>query len=61
MYVGVMTAFKELLEHEDVGLNPSVLLIVIGVVRLWLSKENLFAKLSLIGQINLSVEVPFLT
>jgi len=44
-YIGVATAFKKILELEDVGLDHPVLFSVFGVVSLWLSEEILFAKL----------------
>ena len=49
MYDSVVAAFKKLLELEDFSLYHSVLFSIFGEVRFCLSKENLFAELSIIG------------
>ena len=41
-HISVMAAFKELLKFEHVIFDHSVLLHKLDMMRLWLSKENLF-------------------
>ena len=43
VHISVVAAFEELLKFEHVILNHSVLLCILDVMRLRLSKENLFA------------------
>ena len=43
VYISIMAALEELLKFEHVNINHFVLLCILDVMRLWLSKENLFA------------------
>ena len=50
VHISIMAAFKELLKFENVVFDHSVLLCILDMMRLWLSKENLFAQLDIIGK-----------
>jgi len=42
-HISIVAAFEELLKFDHVVFDHSVLLHILDAMRLWLSKENLFA------------------